>query len=286
MPNVSLLALLQLAIPRAAAHTTPIGRSRARAANAAQNVTIENDSSAITYTPPACDASTQCGNSTGGWRIQLLPGTPANTTTSTDGPDPQSGGIIPQMFLTFKGPSAHTPRAQPSRTDSSGRTASAVYVHVTPDSNATVNMTLTSVPADVVRSSAVDTSAVGGTVAAVGLDEAQTTTLVLTLASPSGAVLGIDSISLTVSAPEASGSFLPSATLPPSSALPTIAVPTASPAGAASDHATAEGLGIGIGLGVPLVLAGLAVTFLFWRRWKRRRKERQVGQEAEMVWFN
>nr|GAT56614.1 predicted protein [Mycena chlorophos] len=227
-----------------------------RAAGSA-NVSVSNTAPEIEYTPFLCNAPSSASNSgcSGGWNATNIGGIP---TVSTFGPASGGEDIVPQMFMAFR--------------------ASAFYMSTSVDSNATANFTVasnTSLQTHVVNSA-------DGLVSIVGLDETQLTSLVITFIPQSNASqLDIGSILLTVSDPDATSSFLPTETLPPSMSLPTYVSTSATSTTTSTVQALphraeiAEALSLVLGVGIGLcIIAGC--IFFWWRRRKKLRQQRQV----------
>ncbi|KAN0088280.1 hypothetical protein V8E55_005337 [Tylopilus felleus] len=174
---------------------------------AVHNVVVSSSDPDIVYSPPLCTSSSIIAGCTSPWQVSndTIPGT---TVVYTDGPIPQAGNVIPQMFFNFR--------------------ASSLYLRTTSFSNATVNLTLTAEPTDVSITTQLNTSI--SLIVAVNIPETQTTTLGVTfIQSDLPTRFDIESITLTVSNASATSSFLPSASLPISSSPPTfVSTPTAS----------------------------------------------------------
>jgi len=122
--------------------------------------------------------------------------------TSTNGPDSAVGDIIPQMFLSFRGQSPYSPLHSMIEYDTS-HTGSAIYIHTSSQSTATVNVSVSS-PSVAVHTGAQVNSSIGW-ISAVGLSEDVAFTITMTYVPDSispdgdGGHLGIRFIILTVS---------------------------------------------------------------------------------------
>ncbi|KAF8555866.1 hypothetical protein OG21DRAFT_1460388 [Imleria badia] len=165
-----------------------------------QDVVLLSTDPDIIYNPPLCTPSSIVAGCTSPWQLSndTISGT---TVVYTDGPIPQAGNVIPQMFFNFR--------------------ASALYLRTTSFSNATVNLTLTAEPTDVSITTELNTSI--SLIAAVNIPDTQTTTLGVTfLQGDLPTRLDIESITLTVANTSATSSFLPSASLPISISPPTV----------------------------------------------------------------
>ncbi|KAJ7065298.1 hypothetical protein C8F01DRAFT_1248895 [Mycena amicta] len=224
------------------------------------NISISNIAPQIIYTPFLCNASSLIvdPNCSGAWNATNIAGIP---TVSTRGPSLEGGDIVPQMFMAFR--------------------ASALYLSTSVSSNATANFTISSTSGSDTK--IVDSAA--GLVAIINLVETELTSFVVTfIPGTNSSQLDIGSILLTVSNPDATSSFLPTMTLPPSISLSTFS-PTSSSASSSTTSPRslphraeiAEALSLVLGLGVGLsVIAG---ALFFW--WRRRRRLR----EARQTWF-
>ncbi|TFL05507.1 hypothetical protein BDV98DRAFT_560156 [Pterulicium gracile] len=235
------------------------------AAQQQDNVTIPLDSPQIIYTPFLCeslyddpDDDPQCR---GAWKS--LEG-----IVYTDGPDPAAGSnIIPQLFIKFQ--------------------ASTFVLTTAPSSTATVNVTLNSGNqiADVRVLAPVEH------INAVSLDPREFTTLSVTYVPEFDADTGealqrrfaISEIELIVDEDIPMSSWFPSATPPPSSALPTVTVttsispsatPTVSSATSTNRTRIAQAIGLTVGLGLGLTLLAV-IGFFVWKR-RRRRLESEL----------
>ncbi|KAG8221117.1 hypothetical protein J3R82DRAFT_2644 [Butyriboletus roseoflavus] len=143
---------------------------------AQQTVLLLSTDPDIIYNPPLCTSSSTKPGCISPWQVSndTIPGT---TIVYTNGPIPQAGNVIPQMFLTFR--------------------ASTLYLRTTSSSNATVNLTLTAEPTDVSMTTEVNTSI--SLIVAVNIPEAQMTTLGITfLQGNLPARFDIESITLAV----------------------------------------------------------------------------------------
>ncbi|KAJ7777337.1 hypothetical protein B0H16DRAFT_1449438 [Mycena metata] len=230
------------------------------------NVSIPNTSLQIVYTPFLCNTSTLVidPGCQGAWNETSIAGIPVVSTT---GPAANGADIVPQMFMAFR--------------------ASALFMSTSVASNASANFTVSS--ASVTASRLIDSSA--GLVAIVNLVESDLTTLTITFIPGQGTTqLDIGSITLTVSDPGSTASFLPTMTLPPSITLPTFtpqsttsssASPSSSKSPQTLSHRAeiAEALGLVFGLGFGLSI--IAGAILFW--WKRRR--RLQAEQQQNAWF-
>ncbi|KAJ7027876.1 hypothetical protein C8F04DRAFT_964615 [Mycena alexandri] len=229
------------------------------------NVSISNTSPQIIYTPFLCNASTLIVDPgcLGAWNETNIAGIPVVSTT---GPAPNGADIVPQMFMAFR--------------------ASALFMSTSVASNASANFTVSS--ASVTASRLINSG--DGLVAIVGLVETDLTTLTITfIPGQDTTQLDIGSITITVTDPGSTSSFLPTMTLPPSMSLPTFipqsttsssASPSPSKSPQTSSHHAqlAEALGLVLGLGVGLSI--IAGAILSW--WKRRRR---LQAEQQNAWF-
>ncbi|KAG9313217.1 actin-domain-containing protein [Chiua virens] len=164
------------------------------------NVVLSSTDPDIIYNPPLCTSSSTLANCSSPWQTSndTIPGT---TIVYTNGPIPEAGNVVPQMFLNFR--------------------ASTLYLNTTDCSNATINLTLTAEPTDVSITTQVNTSI--SLIVVVNLPETQTTTLGITfLEGNIQSRFDVRSIILTVANTSATSSFLPSPSLPGSSYLPTV----------------------------------------------------------------
>ncbi|KAK7031485.1 hypothetical protein R3P38DRAFT_817121 [Favolaschia claudopus] len=234
------------------------------------NVSIANTSPQIVYTPFLCNVTAGVTSDnpdcSGGWNASSVSGIP---TVTTRGAAPEGAELVPQMFLSFR--------------------ASALYMFTSGVSNASANFTVTS--SSLTLSRVVDTAV--GLVAIVNLNETQLTSLTISfMPGQNASRLDIGSILVTVPDAQATSSFLPTLTLPPSISLPTFIPQTTTASSSSSPSPTstprslshraqiAEALGLVLGLGVGLTL--LAIVAFFW--WKRRRRLRAEAQR-ENSWF-
>jgi len=225
------------------------------------NVTLPMTSPQIRYTPFLCNGSypSPCHGAWQSWhRLDT-------SVISTDGPDPQTGGIIPQMFVSFQ--------------------ASAAYLIMGPSSNATTNLTIS---ASGTTLSLQFNSSVQE-VAAVNLIENAITTLAVTfIPGNMYARLDIESVIITVNS-TASASFLPTIPLPPSSSPPTFSFP--SPTSSASAQASPRtndthinmGGAVGLALGIGLILPLVVVAAYYWRQQHRRVSLRKDSEGHPMT---
>ncbi|KAF8141402.1 hypothetical protein EV363DRAFT_1578666 [Boletus edulis] len=201
---------------------------------ARQTVVLSSTNPDIIYNPPLCTSSSILAGCTSPWQVSndIIP---ATTLVYTDGPIPQAGNVIPQMFFNFR--------------------ASALFLRTTSSSNATVNFTLTAEPTDVTITKELNTSI--SLIVAVDIPESQTTTLGVTfLQGNLPTRFDIESITLVVTNASATSSFLPSPSLPISSSPPTFTpLPTVSstPNSGTSNKATIIAAALGGTLGVLLL---------------------------------
>ncbi|KAH8810391.1 hypothetical protein DL96DRAFT_1535949 [Flagelloscypha sp. PMI_526] len=216
------------------------------------NASVPVDSSQIVYTPFLCDSGDACN---GGWARRQEG---SEVEVFTPGPSANDAYIIPQMFLRFR--------------------ASTIIMMTSQDSTASANVTI-STPDGRQVSTKVNTTI--GNIVVSNLDETMETSLVVTYLpqdnmSGSQRILGIQRILLTISGNvTATASFLPSATLPPATMLPTF-TPTVTPTPGSQRSMSEQqklaleiGLPVGIGLGLTL----LAVLAFLWRRRLQRRRK-------------
>ncbi|KAG7094266.1 hypothetical protein E1B28_007870 [Marasmius oreades] len=222
-----------------------------------QNVTIVNTSPEITFTPFFCNSTTDC---TSGWRVLDVDGF---TAVSTDGPAADGVDIVPQMFFRFR--------------------ATRLSMTTSILSNASMNLTVLS--GSTVLNAVANSSV--GLFSILNLQDTQTTTLSITyIQSPIPSRLDIGNITITVSDGSASSSFLPTQTLPPSIALPSVtptstSIPPSIPDNSAKDarkNLIADAVGLTLGLGFGLTAITCAI-YILWRR--RRRKRREASSEQD-----
>ncbi|KAI6023347.1 hypothetical protein EDC04DRAFT_300553 [Pisolithus marmoratus] len=102
--------------------TAQISRARAQ-----QIVVLSSTDPDIIYNPPLCSSSEGGSGCVSPWQLVNDSSVPT-AVISTNGPIPEAGNVIPQVFLTFR--------------------ASNLYLYPSPLSNATVNITLTAEPSD------------------------------------------------------------------------------------------------------------------------------------------
>ncbi|KAJ8591421.1 hypothetical protein M405DRAFT_788871 [Rhizopogon salebrosus TDB-379] len=218
---------------------------------AQQQVVLQSINPDIVYSPPLCNASAIDAGCLSSWQVDVIPGI-ATPVVAATGPIPQTGNIIPQMFLSFR--------------------ASMLYLRTSPLSNATVNFSLTAEPSGVTITQQVNTSI--NLIVAVNLPETQTTTLGITLLQGSSPTrFDVESITLTVANSSATSSYLPSISLPTSSRPPTVTPSSTSTA--TSDTSSQTGTIIGATLGAVLgLLVMLIAGILVYRRlrWPRIRR--------------
>ncbi|KAM5536959.1 hypothetical protein V8D89_009388 [Ganoderma adspersum] len=224
-------------------------------ARANVNITLADDASQITYSPPACGltlSSAETGNCSSSWRLVTSNASSSGTLTTTSGANNASGGLIPQLFLTVR--------------------ALGLSIRTSNDSTAIVNISVsTSTP--VVSVTSQFNSSIQP-IRIIGLVEDRLTTLALTFEeSNRTTVLSIDSIIVTVSdnntAPFVSPSLPASTPLP--TVTPTIIIPTPSSfsrGGQEPGDIAAEVLGAL--LGTALLATGAVVALLFYRKRKRK----------------
>ncbi|KAL5531306.1 hypothetical protein ACEPAG_4183 [Sanghuangporus baumii] len=243
-----------------------------------QNVTLQNTNDQLVYIPSLCTDDEECD---GGWTIVDLPGSSNGSVTSTNGPTAITGNILPQVFLTFRG--------------------SALYVKTSEVSNATANLTVSSLPSGRLESRVFGPSR--NFWAFEDLDENQLTTVAVTYlpedeegsSETSMARLDIDFFKISVSNASSSvtTSFLPSQTLPTSAFTPSFAPVTTlfSPTATSSSSSRLPiGAIVGgtVGGFVGVLLLVSLLVFLFWRRLRRKdveqqRKEMSALQAAQQI---
>lgn len=220
--------------------------------SAQQQVVLGSTNPDIVYVPPLCNVSnTGCSSA---WQQIYIDcpstnGTPVIVTTTT-GPIPQSGNLVPQLFLTFR--------------------ASTIYLRTSPFSNATVNFSITADPSGVTITNQVNTN-IDQLIIADNLPESQTSTLGITfLRGLSPTRFDVESITLNVTNSSATSSYLPTLSLPTSSLPPSLSPSSTSTA----NSTTSQRTGIIIGATVGGVLGSLAISiasFCVYWRWRRRR---------------
>jgi len=229
-----------------------------------QNTTIESTAPQIVWSPPLCDSSLVGGNCSSPW--QLSDDASGAVVTSTNGPDPATEDIVPQMFLAFQG--------------------SAIYVRTSSLSTAQANVTISSSTLKPLNLGAEFNSS-SGWITAVGLPDDRPLTLGITYVpdpngqNGDGGRLDIKFITITVANTSATSSYLLSMTLPTSSSVPKFShsqTPTTRP-----KHKQSKGAIIGESLGTVLgviffVSAGVAVVF-----WRRKRRDERLRMEASQL---
>ncbi|OCB86336.1 hypothetical protein A7U60_g6651 [Sanghuangporus baumii] len=176
---------------------------------------------------------------------------------------------------------------------------SALYVKTSEVSNATANLTVSSLPSGRLESRVFSPSR--NFWAFEGLDESQLTTVAVTYLPEDGEVssetpttrLDIDFFKISVSNASVTTSFLPSQTLPTSSFTPSFAPattlfsPTATPS-SSSRLPIGAIVGGTIGGFVGVLLFVSLLVFVFWRRLRRQdveqqRKEMSALQAAQQI---
>ncbi|KAG0698167.1 hypothetical protein DFH29DRAFT_942556 [Suillus ampliporus] len=231
---------------------------------AQQQVVIESTSPDIEYIPQLCNVSTTDSGCLSAWQINIdIPDIDGTVTvaTSTTGPIPQTGNLVPQMFLTFR--------------------ASTLYLRTSPFSNATVNFSLTADPSGVTITRQVNTTI--GLIIADNLPETQMTTLCVTfLQGSSPTRLDIESITLNVTNSSATSSYLPTLSLPTSSFPPSILPSSTSTAKSNASQRTGTIIGGTLG-GVLGLLAILIAGIFLYRRWRRHRIRSEVDVGYGMI---
>ncbi|KIJ65442.1 hypothetical protein HYDPIDRAFT_110516 [Hydnomerulius pinastri MD-312] len=231
-------------------------------AYAQQNVVLSSINPDIIYNPPLCAPASILTGCVSPWQISndTVPGT---TVVSTNGPIPEAGNVIPQMFLSFR--------------------ASTLYLRTTSLSNATVNFTLTAEPTDVTITTEVNTSI--SLIVAINLPETQTTTLGVTFGlSDVPTRFDVESITLTVANASATSSFLPSPSLPMSSSPPTVIPSPTTTSSSSPNNTDTKGTIIGATLGAVLGALLIAIVCLvLYRRYRqgRTRDSWRVPQMAQ-----
>ncbi|KAF8840397.1 hypothetical protein BDN67DRAFT_968586 [Paxillus ammoniavirescens] len=215
---------------------------------AQENVVLSSTNPDIIYNPPLCSPSSIITGCVSPWQVSNDTQT-GTITVFTNGPIPEAGNVIPQMFLSFR--------------------ASMLYLRTSSLANATINFTLTAEPGDISITSQLNTSI--RLVEVVNLPETQTTTLGITfLVEDVPTRFDVESVTLSVANASATSSFLPSPSLPFSSSPPTLVpFPTATQSSTASDEkATIIGATLGAVLGA-LIIA--IACFVIYRKYRRAR---------------
>lgn len=230
-------------------------------AQVVQNVTLQNTDDDLIYVPELCVDGEAC---LGGWMVVGLAGSSNGSVTTTNGPDASFGNILPQVYLTFRG--------------------SALYVKTSDVSNATANLTVSSLPSGTLESRVFEPSR--DFWAFEDLDESQLTTVAVTyLPDQDGegpSRLDIDFVKISVSDASVTSSFLPSPTLPTSAFTPRFAPPStlsAPPPTITSSSLRRQPTGAIVGetiagFVVALLVITLIVVFV-WRRDRRKRAEQE-----------
>ncbi|KAL4062518.1 hypothetical protein V8B97DRAFT_1955135 [Scleroderma yunnanense] len=213
---------------------------------AQQAVWLQSTNTDIIYNPPVCSPSAPgCASP---WQIINDTGL---TVVSTQGPIPLAGDVVPQMFLTFR--------------------AFGLYLRTSPQSNATVNFTLTAEPSDTSVTNTVNTSL--NVITVIDLPITQTTTLGITfIPGDLPSRFDVESVTLVVANASTTSSYLPSPSLPPSSFAP-IYTPPATSSQTHSKKLTIIGATLGSVLGVFLILVIVLAIVLY-------RKRRQVAKDG------
>lgn len=224
------------------------------------NITLESTAPQIVWSPALCNTSLVDVNCSSAWR--LSDDVPGIEVMSTNGPDPDAGDIIPQMFLSFQG--------------------SAIYIRTSPLSIALANITLSSMSQRPLYVDAQVNTSIGW-IAADGLPDDRIITLGITYVPDTGGQNGdggrldIEFMTLTVASASVTSAFLPSVTLPATS-TPPIFTQSSTPASTSSAHKQSKGAiigeSLGPALGVILMSAGIAVVI-------RRRKITKEASEQE-----
>jgi len=214
------------------------------------NATLESTASQIVWSPALCNASLNDTNCSSAWR--LADDVPGMQVTSTNGPDPLTGNIIPQMFLSFRG--------------------SAIYIRTSPLSNAMANISIYS-SSQAIRTMRFNSSI--GVSSALGLPEDSIVSLAVTYVPDSGR-LDIQSITISVTNTSATSSYLPPISLPTSSVPPIFSSAPTQRAHKHNSTIIAESLGPAIGV-ILLVCTGIGV--IHWRR--KRRRNRMAASAIE-----
>ncbi|PIL30382.1 hypothetical protein GSI_07567 [Ganoderma sinense ZZ0214-1] len=236
-------------------------------ARADVNITLSDDASQITYSPPACGltlSSAGAGNCTSSWQIVTSNASSGGTLTTTFGANNASGGLIPQLFLTVR--------------------ALGLSIRTSNDSTAVVNISVSTTTPVVSVTSQFNSSI--QPIRIIGLVEDRLTTLALTFEeSNRTTLLGIDSIIVTVSDNNTTPFVSPSA--PASTPLPTVTpsiiIPTPSSlsrSGQRPGDVAAEVLGAL--LGAALLVTGAVLVLLFYRKRKRKSAASQGPDPPEI----
>ncbi|KLO11514.1 hypothetical protein SCHPADRAFT_466762 [Schizopora paradoxa] len=233
----------------------------------AANVTFQNTSPNLSYTPSLCSISSPDDNfpeeCDGQWSVLEVPGSSNGSVTATIGPNATSGNIVPQLFFTFKG--------------------SAVFVKTSLESNATANLTLFSSPSEAIESRIFSPSI--NFWAFFDLDETQNTTLSVSFQpateTSDGSVtrLDIDFIKISVSDPSDTSAFLPTPipTSVFSPSLPSTSTIETSSTEFKSNSKLPIGVIVGASVGGSIVLFAIIILALFV--FKTRREEKQQDEE-------
>ncbi|KAF9233852.1 hypothetical protein BU15DRAFT_79710 [Melanogaster broomeanus] len=214
---------------------------------AQQSVVLSSTNPDIIYNPPLCTPSSVITGCVSPWQISNESGT---TVVFTNGPIPEAGDVIPQMFLSFR--------------------ASNLSLQTTSLSNATINFTLTAEPTDISITAELNTT-IFPLIVVANLPETQTTTLGITfLPGDLPARFDVESITLVVANASATSSFLPSPSLPVSSSPPTFN-PLPSATQSSSSNTDETGIIIGATLGSVFGVLLIAVACLVvYRKYRRR----------------
>ncbi|KIM68200.1 hypothetical protein SCLCIDRAFT_1209616 [Scleroderma citrinum Foug A] len=161
------------------------------------------------------------------------------------------------MFLTFR--------------------ASSLYLRTSPQSNATVNFTLTAEPSDTTITTTVNSSI--GVIMVIDIPANQTTTLGVTfIPGTSPSRFDVESVTLVVANASATSSYLPAPSLPSSSSPPVFTPSaTSSPASNSSKKLTIVGATLGSILGVFIILVVGLVAALY-----RKRRQATKGSTSQM----
>ncbi|KAH7890966.1 hypothetical protein F5I97DRAFT_112733 [Phlebopus sp. FC_14] len=214
---------------------------------AQQNVVLASTDPDIVYNPPLCTAASISTGCISPWQV-VNDTELGSTLVSTNGPIPEAGNVIPQLFFTFR--------------------ASTLYLRTASSSNATVNFTLTAEPTDVTITKEVNTSI--SLIVAVDLPETQSTTLGITfLPSDLPSQFDVESIVLSVANASATSSYLPSPSLPASSAPPTLTPPPSASATSNDDDEKGTIIGATLGAILGALIIVIAGIVLYRRRTRR-----------------
>jgi len=222
------------------------------------NITLTSTAPQIIWSPALCNMSLTDVNCSSAWRV--ADDIPGIEVTSTNGPDPATGDIIPQMFLSFR--------------------ASAIYIRTSPLSIATANVTISSTTLKpLYLDTQVDSSI--GWISADGLPEDRILTLGITYVPDSdgqngdGGRFDIQFVTMSVANTSVTSSFLPSMTLPATRTPPIFSnsqTPTTAPARSQS-KGVIIGESLGPALGVLLFASAWAAVILRRRRMRNMRIE-------------